>query len=545
MVLTPEQLKEIELAKSWTLIDEHGRHRQKRKAVNSIALLWPNAEVPYTIDLSIDSSTRILIRQAISHWQNLTCLQFQEYAQNSNIPSGHVRFFKGSGCWSNLGRLISNSAQLISIGFGCEYFGIIVHEIGHAIGFTHEHRRPDRDRYITVHYENITPRRRVHFEKYSVGAVDDMDIPYDLESVMHYGAYAFSRGGGVTITTKDPLQQSKIGQRNGLSFLDAMLANQLYNCNEGCPAKLCLNGSYVGPDCQCVCPHLNSSCESQENLPKPTLPPQCNSVMISQTDDGRTTGEITSTNYPLPYPHNQDCSWTIQVSPGSKIAFIFEDFDVESSMFPDFPCRYDYIALRNSHESLSDAIRYCGSSLPQCFTSVTNEIQVYFHSDFSAARRGFKAWYTPIEPWQTCTSIISGGVDIFEVTTVATSTPSLGECGEILTESEGSFTSPGYPNNYNNNLECQWTVQAPSEYLIKLTFQSFQMQRSSSDSPTCIHDYIEISLGFEWATPARICGGGPTGVIISTSNRMVITFTTDEQFTFQGFYAKYEFIIMQ
>jgi len=30
---------------------------------------------------------------------------------------------------------------------------MIVHELGHVLGFFHEHQRWDRDDFITVHYE--------------------------------------------------------------------------------------------------------------------------------------------------------------------------------------------------------------------------------------------------------------------------------------------------------------------------------------------------------------------------------------------------------
>ncbi len=35
-----------------------------------------------------------------------------------------------------------------SLGKNCDKFGIVVHELGHVVGFWHEHTRPDRYRYI-------------------------------------------------------------------------------------------------------------------------------------------------------------------------------------------------------------------------------------------------------------------------------------------------------------------------------------------------------------------------------------------------------------
>ena len=39
----------------------------------------------------------------------------------------------------------------------CFTLRTVLHELGHAIGFYHEHQRPDRDEYITVYRDNIVP----------------------------------------------------------------------------------------------------------------------------------------------------------------------------------------------------------------------------------------------------------------------------------------------------------------------------------------------------------------------------------------------------
>jgi hypothetical protein len=75
---------------------------------------------------------------------------------------------------------------------------------------------------------------RFNFEKYTSSKINDLGVGYDYESVMHYGAKAFSKDGrSLTISIKKgkTTNDIKLGQRYGLSDMDKKQARLLYNCN--------------------------------------------------------------------------------------------------------------------------------------------------------------------------------------------------------------------------------------------------------------------------------------------------------------------------
>lgn len=94
------------------------------------------------------------------------------------------------------------------------------------------HSHADRDRFITIQYENINPDARENFEKVDPNYYDNYNTGYDLNSVMHYHSKAFSANGKDTIVAKNPVFTNKIGQRIGMSSGDAKRLKNMYECQK-------------------------------------------------------------------------------------------------------------------------------------------------------------------------------------------------------------------------------------------------------------------------------------------------------------------------
>ncbi|XP_012939851.1 high choriolytic enzyme 1 [Aplysia californica] len=215
---------------------------------------WTNNRIPYELRSGhFSSRDRQVIQSALSDWSRYTCLSFTETTRYRN----RLRFQNGGGCFSRVGMV--GGAQVVGLASGCRYKGVVIHEVGHAIGLHHEQTRPDRDQHVRIIRQNIPPRVYYNFEKYSWTVIKNMGIPYDYSSIMHYGKKAFTMNGGLTIQTVNPKYQNVIGNRHNLSFRDIKSVNIMYNCKaatRGCTKRdsSCPGEGFVGKDCKCWCP---------------------------------------------------------------------------------------------------------------------------------------------------------------------------------------------------------------------------------------------------------------------------------------------------
>ena len=101
--------------------------------------------------------------------------------------------------------------------------GTVIHEIFHSAGMFHEQSRCDRNKYVTVHYNNIKSGKSHNFKKHCSGATDIGS--YNYNSIMHYGRYGFSKNGKATLV---PKKNVYIGQRSYISYGDRYALNRIY-----------------------------------------------------------------------------------------------------------------------------------------------------------------------------------------------------------------------------------------------------------------------------------------------------------------------------
>jgi Zn-dependent metalloprotease/subtilisin-like proprotein convertase family protein len=99
-------------------------------------------------------------------------------------------------------------------------------------------------------------------------------------------------------------------------------------------------------------------------------------------------------------------------------------------------------------------------------------------------------------------------------------------CDETLTGESGTFTSPGYPGNYPNNVKYRWCIQPASGAFATLTFNAFDTESG--------YDFVEIEDG-EGTVLSNT--SGTTAPPAATAALLVVKLTTDGSVTRTGFEA--------
>ncbi|XP_064459056.1 cubilin-like [Ornithodoros turicata] len=208
--------------------------------------------------------------------------------------------------------------------------------------------------------------------------------------------------------------------------------------------------------------------------------------------------EIESMNYPSDYEDQLDCAYTIRRAHGNicQMEITFLDFQLQ----PSDSCHGDYLAI--------DDLRVCGtvvSGTTRMMDFKDPQKVMRFHTDDAQTERGFHIMVRQHD----CD------------TTTTPSVPEQIECDETFAKPEAQLISVNYPHNYDNNLECRYTIRKMSSSVCRLemSFMKFDIE-SSTD---CEYDFLDID-------GQKLCGiftGNTSGMYDFNEDEKVIRFHSD------------------
>jgi hypothetical protein len=186
-------------------------------------ILWPDGFVFYEIDTAFSYEDLTTILEAMSEWEDGTPIKFIKRTDEINYL--YVKYSNSGIATSGLG--MSTGKQHIFISDRI-LKRVILHEIGHTLGLHHEHQRSDRDLYINVYPENMSPNYASAITlKYPTLNV----TPYDFLSIMHYSRLSFTSNFSNTIEPKPEYIHflRHMGIQDKLSKYDKEGINILYS----------------------------------------------------------------------------------------------------------------------------------------------------------------------------------------------------------------------------------------------------------------------------------------------------------------------------
>ncbi|KAB1268757.1 CUB and sushi domain-containing protein 2, partial [Camelus dromedarius] len=276
------------------------------------------------------------------------------------------------------------------------------------------------------------------------------------------------------------------------------------------------------------------------NFPPPLCIAQCGGAVEDME------GVILSPGFPGNYPSNMDCSWKIVLPVGFGAHIQFLNFSTEPN--------HDFIEIRNGpHETSRMMGRFSGSELPGSLLSTSHETTVYFHSDHSQNRPGFKLEYQAYElqecpdPEPFTNGIVRGaGYNVGQSVTfeclpgyqlighpVLTCQHGTNRnwdhplprcevpCGGNITSFNGTVYSPGFPSPYSSSQDCGWLITVPIGHGIRLNLSLLQTEPSG--------DFITVWDGPQQTAPqlGAFSRSSAKKTMHSSSNQVLLKFHRD------------------
>jgi len=195
---------------------------------------WSGGVIPYAFMASVAIENQRRMRDAMDDWEAVANLSFIPRIGQEN----YIRIQNSTANTSPVG--MQGGMQAVNIKDWPDHF-VLVHELGHTLGFWHEQSRADRNSYVFIHTDRICQdccSGEPCDHNFNIREEGGEYGPYDFDSVMHYHQCAFSTCDNCgdnptacrTITVLPPNEdwQTQIGRLDNMSHMDALTMSFMY-----------------------------------------------------------------------------------------------------------------------------------------------------------------------------------------------------------------------------------------------------------------------------------------------------------------------------
>ncbi|EFN62057.1 Tolloid-like protein 2 [Camponotus floridanus] len=479
------------------LINKHGtKHfssRIRRAATARKERVWDHGVIPYEIDGNFSGAHKALFKQAMRHWENFTCVKFVErvsrehpnYILFTERPCGFIQLSKP--IFAECGRTFQENSGI----------------------------------FASPNYPNNSPPTDGERCEWRITATHGERIVLNITFL--------------DIFKSNYCRSDYLEIRDGYWHKSRVLGRY---CGSGK-----MHEPIVSSGSRMLVTYVISSKQSGHRGFTASYEAVCGGDVEL---DG--IGHLESPNYPEEYQSSKECVWKLSVPQDYQVALKFQSFEIENHD----NCVYDYVEVRDGHDNDSPLIGvYCGYKIPPDIKSVGNKLLVKFVSDGSVQKAGFSATFmkefdecilTDHGCEHNCTNTLGGYECSCKIGYELHSDGKHCEdaCGGFFNGSNGTITSPSFPEAYPGNKNCVWEIVAPSQYRITLNFTHFDLEGNNVYQEECEYDSVEVAskLGDDVLRKHGIfCGARLPSLITSEGNFMRITFTSDNSVQKSGFAA--------
>jgi hypothetical protein len=149
-------------------------------------LPWPDGIVPYDIS-KLDEGQQKTVLKAMKRWTD-TGARVRFVPRSNQVE--YVHFTGKIDAGNNTSRDGFHQGARVDVNITAFWWRqgewMPAHELGHVMGFHHEHQRWDRDQHVTIHYEHIKAGRQHDYDWIPKTNWIVTSTAYDYYSIMHY-----------------------------------------------------------------------------------------------------------------------------------------------------------------------------------------------------------------------------------------------------------------------------------------------------------------------------------------------------------------------